>query len=150
MTKQMLDKDGKVITDEIVPDGGSLRISATLMDAARLHALAAILTDSQKGAFADALNAGGTVEDAVMEVLTSRPASASAANRPGYAALTDGERAAREKAVMDRSARLSERWREPAAADATPAAKTSPTSSQMTPADRRDDRLRDAWRQGAN
>ena len=85
-----------------------------------------------------------------MAAMTLRPAAPSLAmHRPGYASVTDADRAAREQAIVDREASLSERWRDPGAADATQTPKTAPT----TPASDADGlyaeklrRLENAWR----
>lgn len=130
--RQVFDASGKAIDEEIIlPDGKAVSVSMLMMDANTLHSISANLTDSQKSALADALN---------------RQPPSLAAHRPGSAPLTDADRAAREKAFADRSASLSERWRDPPAVDAAQARKPAPTASQMSPADARDARLRDAWR----
>lgn len=132
MSQQFFDKDGKPIDDEIIlPDGKSIRVNMLMMDADALRSVSANLTDSQKVALADALNA-------------QQPPTAM--HRPGSLPLTDADRAAREQALDARDKRLVDAWKSPPAADATSTQKPAPTTPQMSAADQRDAWLRDAWR----
>ena len=125
------DKHGNKLEDEtIVPDGGrvvvkhgdSIRVPVLLMDAA--PDVAAIT----RKALADAER------------------SQAAMHRPGSVALTDADRDAREKALAARDARLVGAWKNPPTLDTAGTAKPAPTTPSGDAADRRDARLRDAWR----
>jgi hypothetical protein len=124
MTKtQMFDKDGKPIHGDILPDGGRLRTHMLMMDSAQPD-IAAIT----RAAIAD----------------TQPPQTAM--HRPGSAALTDTDRDAREKARDARKASLSDAWRNPPTLDAAQIERPAPTTPTGEAADRRDARLRDAWK----
>lgn len=119
------DKGRKLASGTIVPDGGKIRVPAHMMDGA--PDIAAIT----RAAVADA----------------ERPQAAM--HRPGSLALTDADRAAREKALSSRDAKLVSAWKNPPALDASQIQKPALTTPAGDPAARRDARLRDAWK-GAN
>lgn len=116
------EKGRKLASGTIVPDGGKVRVPAHMMDGA--PDIAAIT----RAAVADAV----------------RPQAAM--HRPGSVALTDADRATREKVLDARDKRLVDAWKAPAAADASQIQKPAPTTPASDPAARRDARLRDAWR----
>jgi hypothetical protein len=149
MTKhETFDKDGKPINDTIIPDGGIVRVPVTLMDASTMRKLAASanLTDSQKGAFADALNAGQSVADALQlakGIQTLPPVM----HAPGQVVLSDADRDARQKLYDERKAKLSEQWRDPPAVDTSQKpAPTMPTNDAEVAYAARINRLENAWR----
>ena len=125
MTKtiEMLDRDGKPIEGNILPDGGRLRTHMLMMDGAQPD-FAAIT----RAAIADS------------------HAPQSAMHRPGSAVLTDADRAIREQSLDARDKRLVDAWKNPPAFNAAQIAKPAPTTPTGDAADRRDARLRDAWK----
>jgi hypothetical protein len=150
MTKpQILDKDGKPIADEIAKDGESIRVPVMMMDGDAVRAGAGLLEPHQRTAYAHALNRGLDVFDAIAEagrVVKDSQRPQAAMHRPGYATLTDADRAAREQAHDARDKRLVDAWKSPPAVDTAQIQKPAPTSPQLSAADQRDARLRDAWR----
>lgn len=117
------EKGRKVASGTMVPDGGKLRVPALMMDAAGPD-----ITAITRAAMGDA----------------ERPQAAM--HRPGSAALTDVDRAAREQALAARDARLVSAWKNPRPLDTAGTEKPAPTTPAGDPAARRDARLRDAWK----
>ena len=118
------DKGRKLASGTIVPDGGKLKVSTLMMDAAP------DITAITRAALADA----------------ERPQAAF--HKPSSAVLTDADLDARERQRADRKAKLSDAWRDPSAVNALQSEKPAPTTPTGDAADRRDARLRDAWRGG--
>jgi hypothetical protein len=130
MTKpkaEMYDRNGNLIDNQIVPDGGRLRVPQMMMDAATID-----IAEITRRAMANQqppLHAPGFV-----------PVS-----------LTDAEIEARELARDQRKSKLSDAWRNPPAIDASLAKKdeaTPATDSEARYA-ARDKRLENAWRGAA-
>jgi hypothetical protein len=122
-TAQMFDKDGNPISAKVMPDGGVLRVHALLMDRANPDIAAitrAAMTDSQP--------------------------SQAAIHKPSAAVLTLADRTTREQALGARNKRLVDAWKNPPAISAAQIEKPAPTAPTGDAVDRRDARLRDAWK----
>ncbi|HVQ69767.1 MAG TPA: DUF2213 domain-containing protein [Bradyrhizobium sp.] len=156
--------------DEVTRDGEFVRVPMVLMDQALISKVQAGKAQLSVGYDCDVdLTAGKTPSGeaydgtqtgiavnhvAVVDMARGGPQlrigdthqSPAALHRPGFVQMSDAERTAKEQAIADREASLSSRWQTPVAADAAPIQKPAPTSSQMSPAEQRDARLRDAWR----
>lgn len=140
---EMFDKDGNPINAKIMPDGGRLRTHMTLMDAAHPD-IAAITRAAMTDADRDLADIRDIMD--ITRLADRQPTVTVARHRPGSAVLTDTDRDAREQALAARDARLVSAWKSPPAVDAAQIEKPAPTTPTGDPADRRDARLRDAWR----
>ncbi|QWG13644.1 hypothetical protein KMZ29_02590 [Bradyrhizobium sediminis] len=121
------EKGHKLASGTIVPDGGKIKVPVQLMDADRDLADIRDIVD-------------------IARLAASQPTVTVTRNRPGSVALTDADRATREKALDARDKRLVDAWKNPQAADIAKSETKQPTTPTGDAADRRDARLRDAWR----
>jgi hypothetical protein len=122
---ELFDERGRKLASGFqVPVGGRIKVPLNMMDGASPDIAALtrqVVTDSQLP-------------------------QAAALNRPGSIALADADRAAREKALDVRDKRLVDAWKSPPAIQAAQIEKPALTTPAGDAADRRDARLRDAWR----
>jgi len=126
MTIELIDKNGNKLAPGTIPDGGKVRVPILLADAASpgLAVITrAVVNDSQ-------------LPQAAM-------------HRPGSVALTDADRAARDRALDARDKRLVDAWKNPPALQAPVADATQRTTPAGDPWERRNARQRDAWKMGA-
>jgi hypothetical protein len=123
---EMYDKDGNLIDNQIVPDGGRLRVPQMMMDAATID-----IAEITRRAMAD----------------QQQPLHA-----PGFVpvSLTDAEIESKEMKRDARKAALSNAWKNPPAIDPTLAKKdeAAPATDSEARYLARDRRLENAWRQG--
>jgi hypothetical protein len=126
MTKhtEIYDAAGNLITADVMPDGGSLKVKMMLMDAAPAN-----FTDTARRAFGD------SKQD------TARHA-------PGSLALSDADLDAREKVLDARDKRIADAWRNPPAVEVKQDA-AAPTVDLDAVHAARNARLANAWKGAA-
>jgi hypothetical protein len=126
-TKKRVEVEDGDDDDKILKDGQSMRVSMVMMDSLQRAVIAA---------------------DQIKRV---EAFDAKMRNSPGFAEVTDEERAATAKVLADRDARLSNAWKHPnPTVDAAPPAKTDATQANDAEAayEARRHRLENAWRGG--
>jgi hypothetical protein len=121
---QIFDAAGNLITGDVMPDGGSMKVKMTLMDAAPANFI-----DTARRAFADS-------------------APDTARHAPGSLALSDADLDAREKVLDARDKRIADAWRNPPAVEVKQDAAV-PTVDLDALHAARNARLADAWKGAA-
>jgi hypothetical protein len=109
MNIEWINKDGKKLASgRVVQDGEKLKVPLMMTDAATVD-IAAI----------------------TRAAITNAPMPSAAMHRPGSLALSDADRAARDKALAARDQRLVDAWKNPAALQAP----VTDATQRTTPAD---------------